>query len=975
MDKQKVKYSWVETHKNLAKFLAEKQGHQKELIDLLKGVGIAVFNDKDSNGSTIELDEIDPFTFFCYIYKHGSKKRLEYLQKIAEKLKILPVPTDESGIPSSNAQQVWMFPYKIKRNNNEISRLWNLFFSALNYDITDDQFKDVLKIRCTGKTKLTEALFYVSPEKYFPINGPTKPYMQEKLGIESRFDTYSEYIEIIKKVKEKTNKPFYELSYEAWKYHNEEKTINYWVFQGNPDFFDFETGLTNNLIDNWNVSAHKDKIKKRDKVIIWLTGKNAGCYALAEVTQEPMEKEATSYNDHNLWKTEDKIKLKAGIKITHNFISNPIIKEQLENIDALSGLKVGSQGTNFSATKDEYLTLLEMGGTVESKQYWLYSPGNNADMWEEFYEQGIMGIGWDELGDLNDYKTKDEMTARLQEVESSTSSKIHDASANYNFKGIMSKGDIVIVKKGRDELLGYGEVTSDYYYDENRERFQKCRKVEWRKKGNWKIDFKLVVKTLTNITEYASDHPDYEYYYERLLGLMRDKKDYKKQEERRKDRKINFPRNTIFYGPPGTGKTYNTILRAAQIIENRSITDHSEAQEIFNYNLRERIEFITFHQSYSYEDFIQGLRPDVNNSDGLAFERKDGVFKNIATNALFEYYKASRKIKRTDAAEEKSDENEIYLDFVEHLKSLENKQFQTSSGSTIFISDFTKNNNIEFKHLNRSRSYLVSGERLLKLFSFFPQIEIIKNVHNDIKNKIGGCNTTVYWVALDEFIKFYNQHKSVNMKSSNEENYEEEGYESKIKLLSTVDLNDLRRVSEDSVKNYVIIIDEINRANISRVFGELITLIEDDKRSHGTIPLKCTLPSGEKFIVPSNLYIIGTMNTADKSIALLDIALRRRFDFEPMYPQYEIEGHTIHDSDVLEKMNEQIRESKGHDFQIGHSYFMGDNMDLAERMNKKVIPLLMEYFLNDEKEVIKIIKKAGLNVEKNSWPLTISEQK
>jgi len=178
--------------------------------------------------------------------------------------------------------------------------------------------------------------------------------------------------------------------------------------------------------------------------------------------------------------------------------------------------------------------------------------------------------------------------------------------------------------------------------------------------------------------------------------------------------------------------------------------------------------------------------------------------------------------------------------------------------------------------------------------------------------------------------------------------------------------------SEVKKKNYVIIIDEINRANISRVFGELITLIEPDKRSHGTIPMEAKLPSGDTFVVPSNLFIIGTMNTADKSIALLDIALRRRFEFEAMYPKYEIEGQEIYDVDILKKINEQIIKTKGHDFQIGHAYFMGENTDLVSRMNKKVIPLLLEYYMNDEKEVKGILQAAGLNIEENSWPLRIT---
>ena len=115
------------------------------------------------------------------------------------------------------------------------------------------------------------------------------------------------------------------------------------------------------------------------------------------------------------------------------------------------------------------------------------------------------------------------------------------------------------------------------------------------------------------------------------------------------------------------------------------------------------------------------------------------------------------------------------------------------------------------------------------------------------------------------------------------------------------------------------------------------------------------------------------MNTADKSIALLDIALRRRFEFEPIFPKYNIEGHVIYDVAILEKINKQIIKLKGHDFQIGHSYFMGEeNKDLLDRMNKKVIPLLLEYFMNDEKEVKGILSSAGLTVEQDSWPLKIN---
>jgi 5-methylcytosine-specific restriction enzyme B len=672
------KYSWVETHKGIVKYLKSMENKQKDLIGLLKEIGIDVAKDKTADGSIIELSEIDPFTFFCHIYKHANVQRLKYLRKLAEKLKIKEIPEDTDGVPSADARQVWLFPYKKERIHNEIKRLWNFFYKVVEGTIDDNLFEDVLTINFVGYKKLTQALFYVNPEKYFPINKPTIPYL-DKLGIETEFKNYTEYMNILGKLKESQKKPFYEISYEAWEQ----------------------------------------------------TSKEDG-------TQEPAPAEP------------------------------------------------------------------------KAKKYWLYAPGENAEKWEEFYSKGIMGLGWEkELGDLNNYKSIEEIRKKLQEVENTTSSKKNDTKANYDFKNNISVNDVIIVKKGTQELLGWGIVKSDYYYDNKRSAYKSCRKVEWKKKGNWEIKdqwakkHSLAIKALTDITNFKTEDPNYEFYHEKLLSIM--------GEVSSPATHTDAPLNLILYGPPGTGKTYESIRKAAQIIENRDISDYGEAKRIFNSYLHDRIEFITFHQNYSYEDFIQGLRPDVDSKKELQFIKKEGLFKQIADKA-----------------------------------------------------------------------------------------------------------------------------------------------------------------SQNQNQNYVLIIDEINRANIARVFGELITLIEPDKRSGGDIPLKCILPSGDKFIVPSNLYIIGTMNTADKSIALLDIALRRRFEFESMYPLYNIPGETIFDVEILEKLNEKIRELKGHDFQIGHSYFMNEGISLIERMNKKVIPLLLEYFMNDEKAVKEILTFAGLSMEENSWPLKIN---
>ena len=402
--------------------------------------------------------------------------------------------------------------------------------------------------------------------------------------------------------------------------------------------------------------------------------------------------------------------------------------------------------------------------------------------------------------------------------------------------------------------------------------------------------------------------------------------------------KTNYPLNTILYGPPGTGKTYSTILRAAQIIENREIETYAEALEVFKSNLHDRIEFITFHQNYSYEDFIQGLRPETDNSSSLSFNKRDGVFKQIADKALENIKAASKDSKSLN------EEARFNIALERFQEVIEDKEEDFFLNDTAYIFEVEKD---AFRYTGERWANHTNGVRMK-----FSDLREFYN--NDIKGRKEIKKlTNVSGLAIQHASYFYLAYNEV------------------LKYLPE-QIENLNTVEE---QNYVIIIDEINRANISRVFGELITLIEPDKRSNGAIPLEAKLPSGDTFIVPSNLYIIGTMNTADKSIALLDIALRRRFEFESLYPKYEIDGHEIYDVDILKRINEEIISSKGHDFQIGHAYFMGDNDNLVERMNKKVIPLLLEYYMNDEKEVKDILSKAGLEVEDKSWPLKITGKK
>ena len=649
--------------------------------------------------------------------------------------------------------------------------------------------------------------------------------------------------------------------------------------------------------------------------------------------------------------------------------------------------------------------LWQQTSLANPKRYWLYAPGENANKWEEFYEKGILAIGWDDLGDLAEYKSRNQIKNALVAAYGGEGDKKNDVSANDDFINKINIGDIIIVKRGRSQLLGYGQVTSDYYFEENDGDYKSRRNVDWKLKGIWKVNHNLVLKTLTDITKYAAKDPNYSKYYEKLLAIMGDEitilnykheysnylstiysensgtktsyikaieilsdlldynifevndvlqlqqlyadlikeqrntegkyfhpeapsygqngfysasiKTYIDFHKQLKDNSMNSstykaPLNQILYGPPGTGKTYHTVLEAAKIVTGNETINYDAALQVFNENLNSQIEFITFHQNYSYEDFIQGLRPDTENGKDLSFEKKDGVFKRIADRAL-KNIEASN-----NPASAKKDFDLVFQELIQPLNDGDVEELEIKMKKSSFYITEVGEKSIEFRKNIGDSIHTLSINTLRKMYD---------KGENDII--LGGLQP------------YYNP------------------------ILELLLVMGKSQVSPVSRKNYVIIIDEINRANISRVFGELITLIEEDKRSHGNIPMRVTLPSGDSFIVPSNLYIIGTMNTADKSISLLDIALRRRFEFVPMYPKTNIEG--VNSPTVLETINAEIIKRKGHDFTIGHAYFMGDNYSLEKTINSKVIPLLLEYFMNDEKEVATILKAAEIEVI--GWPM------
>jgi hypothetical protein len=477
--------------------------------------------------------------------------------------------------------------------------------------------------------------------------------------------------------------------------------------------------------------------------------------------------------------------------------------------------------------------------------------------------------------------------------------------------------------------------------------------------SDFKNTFTKGVNSLTEITNEISTYDNIVDYNKRkiLWRLWRVATGNEKENEPKINNNVDMNNlNTILYGPPGTGKTYSTIESAIKITNpeysfpdtGNIKTDREAIKEEFRRLLSKgQIVFTTFHQNLCYEDFIEGLKPiePLKEGDPVIYRVESGLFRQLCVDASF--YIA--KLRESSETEEVLDFSMAYEQYVEKLEELLSKnetvKLDTKTGGKVLVDSISQLGNIIIKHIDGTRTYTVSKDRLKKLQKAITDLDDVNNINDQFRAIIGGSNTTTYWAVLNAIR---------NEKPQTRSRIEKKVYtwDEKKEVVASLKNEDYR--TEDA-QQYVFIIDEINRGNVSQIFGELITLIEDDKRAGKPEALEVILPySKEKFTVPPNIHIIGTMNTADRSVEALDTALRRRFSFEfvppdPKLVPEKLEGYDLELRTVFEKINERITYLLDEDHQIGHSYFMNIKTDvqLKETFKNKIIPLLKEYFYKD----------------------------
>lgn len=385
---------------------------------------------------------------------------------------------------------------------------------------------------------------------------------------------------------------------------------------------------------------------------------------------------------------------------------------------------------------------------------------------------------------------------------------------------------------------------------------------------------------------------------------------------------LKSKKNLILQGAPGTGKTYSTAALALAIIDGYVPETHDEIMARYEELRKEaRIGFTTFHQSMDYEDFIEGIKP-VHEAGAVRYEIEDGIFKRLCTLArenIEDSSKSESEIEQQIAFEK------VFEELVDKIENTEIDSLPLKTpGKLMKIEGMSDYGNIIFKTdgTDKGITYTVSFNRLKPILEAFPDytsFKAISNINNTFRALIGGCHPSPIWAVLN----YLYSHKPTE----------------KITVKEKV-----------GIQPYVLVIDEINRANVSKVFGELITLIEKDKRLGADHPVTLTLPYSKQadFGVPQNIYIIGTMNTTDRSTGTLDYAIRRRFAFLTTPAKRDIikdETARLLFDDVREFIESHKHADMDiEDLMVGHSYFMADNHEeLQMKIQFEVVPLIKEY--------------------------------
>ena len=575
---------------------------------------------------------------------------------------------------------------------------------------------------------------------------------------------------------------------------------------------------------------------------------------------------------------------------------------------------------------------------VEAKdaKCWMYSPGDNARKWNECVKEGIMCIGWEEMGSLVEYESRDAMRDQMKLLYGQEGSYMNDSLATWEFVNEIQVGDTVYAKRGRTHIVGRGIVESDYIFDDSREEYKSVRKVRWTEVGDWDTQEFQAMKTLTEIGRYAD-------YVKRLSILVTGGAVPEEQ--------CNY---WWLCASPAVWSMTDWPIGEEQVYT--LYTENGTKRRIFHNftDAKAGDKVICYETTPTKQIIALAIVSKENDGQSIWFEKVESLANPIPFSVVKE---------NPDLAN---------LEFMQNGRG---SFFKVTKEEYGILMDTIRETNKGASHETAFEKY----EREDFLDDVYMSEKDLTNLENLLKNKKNiilqgapGVGKTFCARRLAFEMMGEKDESRVSLIQFHQ-NYSYEdfilGYKpvgSDFELQRGIFYKFCISAANNPDKPYFFIIDEINRGNLSKIFGELLMLIEKDYRGE-----KLTLAyKDEKFSVPKNLYIIGMMNTADRSLAMIDYALRRRFSFYDMRPGFDSEGFqkyqaalaNEHFDRLIEKVKELNKaiaadESLGEGFELGHSYFCGQKTVtddwLHQVINYDLVPMLQEYWFDNRKEVEK----------------------
>lgn len=573
---------------------------------------------------------------------------------------------------------------------------------------------------------------------------------------------------------------------------------------------------------------------------------------------------------------------------------------------------------------------------------WVISPGENACMWDRCRDEGEISIDWDGTGDLRDYKSQEEYAEMLRNLyNNSDSSYKNDSKCLYEFTHVMKPGDIVYAKKGTGKVLGRGVVEGEYVFDASRDKHKHIRKVKWTHVGTWEAPWRFTNKTMTEIGRYKSECQQVEdLFVDDVVAAAPSVLESDSNTEKHYWFVTASPKVWSLSEWPNDGiqgySLYNDRGNKRRIFQN--FLDAAAGDPVICYESTptKQIKCIA-----EVVDKTDGKELNIRLTKTLASPIEFADFKDHPELQAMEFFKGNQGsfFKLTKA------EFEALMDLISETNQEETKEGLPKYTDTDFLREvFTTADALdEMKHLLRRKKNIIlqGAPGVGKTFSAKRLAYAMMGEKND--DNIGLVQFHQNY-SYEDFIMGYKP---------------EDG---DFKLKEGVFFRFCRKAMSDPAHDYFFIIDEINRGNMSKIFGELLMLIEKDYRgTYATLPYR-----EERFTVPKNVYLIGMMNTADRSLAMIDYALRRRFSFVEMKPGFDSEGFRAYQEslyselfdrvvELIKQLNEAIcdDDTLGAGFQIGHSYLCGikpedcNELLLKEIGKYDILPTLSEYWFDD----------------------------